>query len=42
MECETCGSKEDLLDAINDQGEKVKICRVCFESMCEGYTLVED
>jgi hypothetical protein len=38
--CVQCESKEKLMKAKDEDGKKVLICEVCFESTCEGYELL--
>ena len=39
--CVQCGSTDKLLKAKDEDGNNVLVCEVCFESTCEGYSLID-
>ena len=38
--CNQCGAEENLLDAKDDEGNRVLVCESCYNVSCEGYELV--
>jgi len=41
MVCAVCKSEKNLLNAKDEDGNKVQVCETCFESTCEGFELTD-
>ena len=37
MECDICGTKDNLVQVKNEDGETIYLCGECYEAQFEGY-----